>query len=78
MYSRIAYIFSPAVGAVKEGITYTYKLKLKLSNKNKFKNMSVIVVSGEQISKSPLNRSVTKQMFSFPKSDRFKKEAGKR
>lgn len=39
--------------------------------------MSVIVASGEQISKSPLNKSVTKQMFSFPKADRFRKEASK-
>ncbi len=34
--------------------------------------MSMIVASGEQISKSPLNTSLTKQMYSFPKADRFK------
>ncbi len=34
--------------------------------------MSIIVASGEQINKSPLNTSLTKQMYSFPKADRFK------
>jgi hypothetical protein len=33
--------------------------------------MSIIIASGEQISKSPLNQSTAKQMYSFPKSERF-------
>lgn len=33
--------------------------------------MSVIVASGESISKSPINQSKSKQMFSFPKALRF-------
>jgi hypothetical protein len=33
--------------------------------------MSLIVASGEQISKSPLNNSQSKQMFSFSKAERF-------
>jgi len=40
--------------------------------------MSVIIASGEVINKSPLNHSQSKQMFSFPKAERFKKEQGKR
>jgi hypothetical protein len=35
--------------------------------------MSIIVARGEQISKSPLNYSQSKQMFSFSKADRFQK-----
>jgi hypothetical protein len=35
--------------------------------------MSIIVASGEQISKSPLNHSSSKQMYSFSKADRFQK-----
>jgi hypothetical protein len=35
--------------------------------------MSIIVASGEQISKSPLNGSPSKQMYSFAKSERFQK-----
>ena len=35
--------------------------------------MSVIIASGEQISKSPLNLSKSKQMFSFNKADRFQR-----
>ena len=35
--------------------------------------MSVIVASGAQICNSPVNRSVTKQMYSFPKAERFPK-----
>lgn len=35
--------------------------------------MSIIVASGEQISKSPLNHSQSKQMFSFNKAERFEK-----
>lgn len=35
--------------------------------------MSIIVASGEQISKSPQNTSKSKQMFSFGKADRFEK-----
>jgi hypothetical protein len=35
--------------------------------------MSIIVASGDQISKSPLNTSTAKQMYSFSKSDRFSK-----
>ena len=34
--------------------------------------MSVIIATGEQINKSPLNTSLTKQMYSFSKADRFK------
>lgn len=34
--------------------------------------MSLIIASGEQISKSPLNSSKSKQMYSFSKADRFK------
>ncbi len=33
--------------------------------------MSIVVASGEAISRSPINNSKTKQMFSFPKSHRF-------
>jgi len=35
--------------------------------------MSIIVASGEQICKSPLNHSQSKQMFSFSKAERFEK-----
>lgn len=35
--------------------------------------MSIIIASGEAISKSPINNSKSKQMFSFPKSLRFSK-----
>lgn len=35
--------------------------------------MSVIVKSKEEISKSPLNMSKSKQLFSFPKAERFPK-----
>ena len=35
--------------------------------------MSIVIASGETISKSPLNKSTAKQMFSFPKADRFQK-----
>ena len=35
--------------------------------------MSVIVKSKEEISKSPLNMSQSKQLFSFPRSERFPK-----
>ena len=35
--------------------------------------MSIIIASGEQICKSPLNNSQSKQMFSFGKSERFQK-----
>jgi hypothetical protein len=35
--------------------------------------MSIIVASGEQISRSPLNQSTSKQMFSFPKAERFQR-----
>ncbi len=38
--------------------------------------MSIIVASGEAISKSPLNHSTSKQMFSFPKAERFQKLRG--
>ncbi len=34
--------------------------------------MSLVIASGEQISKSPLNTSNSKQMFSFPKEERFR------
>jgi hypothetical protein len=34
--------------------------------------MSIIIASGEQISKSPLNTSKSKQLFSFPKTERFR------
>lgn len=33
--------------------------------------MSIIVASGDAISKSPINTSQSKQMFSFPKAKRF-------
>lgn len=33
--------------------------------------MSVIIASGEPISRSPINKSTSKQMYSFPKADRF-------
>ena len=33
--------------------------------------MSVIIAQGESISKSPLNTSTSKQMYSFPKTKRF-------
>lgn len=35
--------------------------------------MSIIVASGEAISRSPINTSVSKQMFSFSKAERFPK-----
>jgi hypothetical protein len=35
--------------------------------------MSIIVASGEKISKSQTNNSTAKQMFSFTKSERFPK-----
>ena len=35
--------------------------------------MSVIIASGEQISKSPINKSLSKQMYSFPREERFGK-----
>jgi hypothetical protein len=35
--------------------------------------MSLIVAKGEQISKSPLNHSQSKQMFTFGKAQRFEK-----
>lgn len=35
--------------------------------------MSIIVSKGDQISKSPLNHSKSKQMFSFPRAERFEK-----
>lgn len=38
--------------------------------------MSIIVASGEAISKSPLNTSKAKQMYSFPKAERFQKLKG--
>lgn len=38
--------------------------------------MSIIVASGDVISKSPLNHSTSKQMFSFPKAGRFNKLKG--
>ena len=34
--------------------------------------MSIIIAAGEQISRSPLNTSSAHQMYSFPKSERFK------
>jgi len=33
--------------------------------------MSIIIKNKEEIGKSPLNSSSSKQMFSFPKADRF-------
>jgi hypothetical protein len=33
--------------------------------------MSVIIAKGELISKSPMNTSTSKQMYSFPKTPRF-------
>ncbi len=33
--------------------------------------MSIIIASGETISKSPLNNSPSKMMYSFPKTQRF-------
>lgn len=36
--------------------------------------MSITIATGEQISKSPVNNSKSKQMFSFPKSNRFPKD----
>ena len=35
--------------------------------------MSIIIAKGEQISKSPINTSTAKQMFSFTKTERFPK-----
>jgi len=35
--------------------------------------MSIIIASGEQICKSPLNHSSSKHMFSFSKAGRFEK-----
>jgi hypothetical protein len=35
--------------------------------------MSIIVATGDAISKSPLNMSKSKQLFSFPRSERFEK-----
>ncbi len=35
--------------------------------------MSVIVAKGEQICKSPVNNSKSKQLYSIPKEERFKK-----
>jgi len=35
--------------------------------------MSLIVAKGEQISKSPLNHSQSKQMINFGKAKRFEK-----
>lgn len=34
--------------------------------------MSLVIASGEQISKSPINNSKSKQMYSFPKAQRFR------
>jgi hypothetical protein len=36
--------------------------------------MSIIIACGEKISKSPTNNSTAKQMFSFPKAERFPKQ----
>ena len=36
--------------------------------------MSIIAEKGDKISKSPLNHSQSKQMFSFGKSERFQKQ----
>ncbi len=33
--------------------------------------MSVIIASGEVISKSPMNNSTSKMMYSFPRTERF-------
>ncbi len=33
--------------------------------------MSIIIATGDAISKSPLNQSTSKQMYSFPKAGRF-------
>ncbi len=33
--------------------------------------MSVILAAGEQISKSPLNHSQSKQLYTFAKAERF-------
>jgi hypothetical protein len=33
--------------------------------------MSIIIASGEAISKSPINHSPTKMMYTFPKTQRF-------
>jgi hypothetical protein len=40
--------------------------------------MSVILAAGEQISKSPLNNSPSKQLYSFSKADRFTKMKSQR
>ncbi len=40
--------------------------------------MSVIIASGEQINKSPLNNSISKQMFSFPREERFRKKSNEK
>jgi len=40
--------------------------------------MSMIFENGEEVSKSSLNKSLSKQMFSFPKAERFKKQHTKR
>lgn len=34
--------------------------------------MSIIIASGETISKNVLNKSTSKQMYSFPKENRFR------
>ena len=36
--------------------------------------MSIIIATGEKICKSQLNHSKTKQMYSFPRAERFKKD----
>jgi hypothetical protein len=40
--------------------------------------MSIIVASGEKISNSPLNTSLTKQMYSFSRAGRFEKDSKNR
>jgi hypothetical protein len=39
--------------------------------------MSIIVATGEVICKSPQNSSKSKQMYSFPKAQRFKSQQKK-
>jgi hypothetical protein len=34
--------------------------------------MSIVIVTGDKISKNPLNTSKSKQLYSFPKSERFR------
>jgi len=64
MYSRIAYIFSPAVVAVKEGLTYTYKLNPGwLCDKQGFGSGSVSGSALNQCGSETLVISIPESLF---------------